>query len=151
MSKRRVSAEDHIRVSLDLATVCEAPFERALTLLALAELRVATSQFGEAGDLLADVRTICGPLGAAPVLARARALTSSLTSAMSTSLRAGGLTPRELDVLRLLPRGLSNAEIAESLFVSPRTVQTHLTNLYTKLGVGGRAEAIAHALTHDLI
>ena len=57
-----------------------------------------------------------------------------------------GLTPREVDVLRLLPRGLSNAEIADALFVSPRTVQTHLTNLYAKLGVGGRAEAIAYAV-----
>ena len=56
-----------------------------------------------------------------------------------------GLTPREVDVLRLLPRGLSNAEIAAALFVSPRTVQTHLSNLYTKLGIAGRAEAIAFA------
>ena len=46
-----------------------------------------------------------------------------------------GLAQREAEVLRLLPRGLSNAEIAEELFVSPRTVQTHLTNLYGKLGV----------------
>jgi DNA-binding NarL/FixJ family response regulator len=56
-----------------------------------------------------------------------------------------------VEVLRLLPRGLSNAEIAEALFVSPRTVQTHLTNLYGKLGVGGRAEAVAFAMAHGLV
>jgi DNA-binding NarL/FixJ family response regulator len=52
--------------------------------------------------------------------------------------------------LRLLPRGLSNAEIATTLFVSPRTVQTHLSNLYAKLEVGGRAEAVAYAVGHGL-
>jgi ATP/maltotriose-dependent transcriptional regulator MalT len=60
-----------------------------------------------------------------------------------------GLTQREVEVLRLLPQGLTNAQIAETLFVSPRTVQTHLTNLYGKLGVEGRAEAIAVAVRHE--
>jgi predicted ATPase/DNA-binding CsgD family transcriptional regulator len=63
---------------------------------------------------------------------------------------AFGLTPRERAVLRLLPQGLSNAQIAEALFVSPRTVQTHLTNLYAKLGVAGRAEAIAIAVRRGI-
>lgn len=62
-----------------------------------------------------------------------------------------GLTPRENEILRLLPKGLTNAEIAEALFVSPRTIQTHLTNLYGKLGVDGRAEAIAVAVRHGIV
>jgi DNA-binding CsgD family transcriptional regulator len=53
--------------------------------------------------------------------------------------------------LRLLPRGLSTPEIADALFISPRTVQTHLTNLYAKLGVGGRAEAVAYVVSHGLV
>jgi predicted ATPase/DNA-binding CsgD family transcriptional regulator len=57
-----------------------------------------------------------------------------------------GLTPREFDILKLLPSGRSNPQIAEILFISPRTVQTHLSNLYGKLGVDGRAAAIAVAL-----
>jgi predicted ATPase/DNA-binding NarL/FixJ family response regulator len=61
-----------------------------------------------------------------------------------------GLTPREVEILRLLPQGLTNTQIAEALFVSPRTVQTHLTNLYGKLGVEGRAEAIAVAVRHEI-
>jgi ATP/maltotriose-dependent transcriptional regulator MalT len=62
-----------------------------------------------------------------------------------------GLTQREIEILRLLPQGLTNAEIAEALFVSPRTVQTHLTNLYGKLGVDGRAEAITVAVRHGIV
>jgi non-specific serine/threonine protein kinase len=56
------------------------------------------------------------------------------------------LSPRERDVLRLLAAGKRNAEIADALFVSARTVSTHLTNIYAKLGVGSRSEAIALAL-----
>jgi ATP/maltotriose-dependent transcriptional regulator MalT len=61
-----------------------------------------------------------------------------------------GLTPRELAVLRLLPQGLSNPQIADTLFISRRTVQTHLSNLYGKLGVEGRAAAIAVALREGI-
>jgi DNA-binding CsgD family transcriptional regulator len=61
-----------------------------------------------------------------------------------------GLTPRELAILRLLPSGHSNIQVAEALFISPRTVQTHLSNLYGKLGVSGRAEASAIAVQHGI-
>ena len=52
-----------------------------------------------------------------------------------------GLSAREHEVLRLLVAGRSNAEIAAALFISPRTATTHVSHLYTKLGVGSRAEA----------
>src|SRR5262249_10606292 len=61
-----------------------------------------------------------------------------------------GPTAGELEVLRLLPRGLSTPAIADALFVRRRTVQTHLTNIYGKLGVATRAEAIAYAVHHEL-
>jgi predicted ATPase/DNA-binding CsgD family transcriptional regulator len=61
------------------------------------------------------------------------------------------LTPRELDVLRLLVQGLSDSQIAEKLVVSRRTVTTHLTTIYSKLGVNSRSAAIRHALDHNLI
>jgi DNA-binding NarL/FixJ family response regulator len=51
------------------------------------------------------------------------------------------LTSRELDVLRLLARGLKTAEIAERLFIAPKTVERHTTAIFGKLGVASRVEA----------
>ena len=56
------------------------------------------------------------------------------------------LQPRELEVLRLAGKGMSNKEIAGELVLSERTVQTHLVNIFRKLGVGSRTEAVLHAL-----
>jgi DNA-binding CsgD family transcriptional regulator len=56
-----------------------------------------------------------------------------------------GLTERELDVLRLLTRGSSNAEIGAALFISPRTAGVHVTNILRKLGVTNRVQAAALA------
>jgi DNA-binding NarL/FixJ family response regulator len=56
------------------------------------------------------------------------------------------LTSRELEVLRLLAGAASNREIAERLNISPRTVETHLANIYGKLGVRGRTEAMLWAI-----
>jgi DNA-binding CsgD family transcriptional regulator len=61
------------------------------------------------------------------------------------------LTPREVDVLVLASHGLTSSEIAEDLFVSTLTVQTHCKNIYAKLGVGNKAAAVAVALRHGLI
>ena len=60
--------------------------------------------------------------------------------------RHGGLHDRELQVLRLLARGMSNKDIAIELTISERTVQTHLANIFKKLGAGSRTEAALHAL-----
>ena len=61
----------------------------------------------------------------------------------------GSLTPTELDVVRLVSEGLANKEIATRLFVSPRTVQTHLTHVYTKLGLTSRVQLAQEAARHD--
>jgi DNA-binding CsgD family transcriptional regulator len=58
---------------------------------------------------------------------------------------APSLSVREREVLRLLAQGLSNKELARALSVSENTVKTHLANLYAKLGVGRRTEALAIA------
>jgi serine/threonine protein kinase/DNA-binding NarL/FixJ family response regulator len=60
------------------------------------------------------------------------------------------LTPREIDVLRLIVEGLSNKEIATALDISPRTVNFHLDNVYSKLGVSTRTEAAIYALRAGL-
>lgn len=61
-----------------------------------------------------------------------------------------GLTPREVQVLRLIAAGRSNREIAEDLLVSERTVARHVTNIYVKIEVHSKAEATAYAFRHDL-
>ena len=65
--------------------------------------------------------------------------------------RPGGLTGRELDVLRLLVAGRTNREIADALFISPRTAQTHVQHIFDKLDVDSRAGAVAFALRHQLV
>lgn len=62
-----------------------------------------------------------------------------------------GLTAREVEVLRCLAGGRTNAEIAEELYVSVRTVERHIANIYAKVGARGRANATAYALNHGLI
>jgi DNA-binding CsgD family transcriptional regulator len=60
----------------------------------------------------------------------------------------GSLTPTERDVVRLVSAGLANNDIATRLFVSPRTVQTHLTHVYTKLGLTSRVQLAQEAARH---
>jgi DNA-binding CsgD family transcriptional regulator len=60
-------------------------------------------------------------------------------------LRQLGITSREMDVLLLVARGISNTQIATKLFISPKTVETHIGSLITKTGQGGRRELVAHA------
>lgn len=64
--------------------------------------------------------------------------------------RPAGLTTREAEVLELVAQGLTNAQVAQRLFLSPRTVDTHLTSIYHKLGVGSRSAATRFALDHGL-
>jgi DNA-binding NarL/FixJ family response regulator len=62
-----------------------------------------------------------------------------------------GLTDRELEILSLAARGLTNKEIGKTLFISDRTVQGHLQNVYQKLGVGTRTEAVTAGLSRGII
>jgi DNA-binding NarL/FixJ family response regulator len=67
---------------------------------------------------------------------------------LSTSL--AGLTAREVEVLRLIAQGWTDAQIAEHLVISPRTVNRHTTSMYSKLGVSSRAAATRYAMEHHL-
>jgi len=62
-----------------------------------------------------------------------------------------GLTGREKEILKLVAEGLNNQDIAEKLFLSPSTVQTHRANIMTKLGLHSRTELVKYALRHGLI
>jgi DNA-binding NarL/FixJ family response regulator len=60
------------------------------------------------------------------------------------------LTPREIDVLRLLAAGKTDREIGDALFVSRRTAATHVARIFAKLGVGSRAAAAVWAVRHGI-
>jgi DNA-binding NarL/FixJ family response regulator len=61
------------------------------------------------------------------------------------------LTQREVEVLALIAQGLKNRDIAEKLFISPRTVKVHVSNLFRKLGLSDRVQATRYAIRHRLI
>ena len=92
---------------------------------------------------LEQARRAFGALGAVPLEREAGALLK--TSAPS------GLSTREVEVLRLVAAGRSNAEIAAALVLSEKTVARHLSNIFTKIDVGSRTAAAAFAFEHDLM
>ncbi|MGH3455724.1 MAG: response regulator transcription factor, partial [Nocardioidaceae bacterium] len=85
--------------------------------------------------------------------ARAAREAFALLGTAATGERVGSeaLSPREVDILRLVAQGLSNTEIAERLFLSPHTVHRHVANIRTKLGVPSRAAAVGYATRHGLL
>ncbi|MCF6095659.1 response regulator transcription factor [Thermovorax subterraneus] len=66
-------------------------------------------------------------------------------------VNAFDLTEREIEILQHLARGLSNRDIAEKLFISEKTVKNHLTNIFQKMGVTDRTQALLLAIKHDIV
>ena len=124
----------------------EAPYEHARSRL-LGALACRDLGDRDAAHLELDaVRHTLEQLGAAPDLARVKALFP--TAALPV---AGNLTTREIQVLVLVARGLTNPEIASELAVSTHTVRRHLQNIFHKVDVSSRAAATAFAYEHGLI
>jgi DNA-binding CsgD family transcriptional regulator len=150
-AERFDAAQQHLNASLALADACAAPFERALTLLALAQLRATTGDSMLARQHIDAVRTICVPLGATPTLARVDALAARLDARQSAPPSyPAGLSAREVEVLRLVALGLSNPQVGARLFLSRRTVEQHLRSIFHKTGLPPRVAAARWADEHDL-
>jgi DNA-binding CsgD family transcriptional regulator len=124
----------------------EAPYDaaRARVLVALACRALGDNDTAELE--LDAARAIFEELGAAPDLARVDALVPAVAPADSR-----GLSPRELQVLRLVAAGETNKAIAADLVLSERTVDRHVSNIFAKLGVSTRAAATAYAYEHQLV
>jgi DNA-binding CsgD family transcriptional regulator len=124
----------------------EVPYEaaRVRVLIGLACRELGDEETAEME--LDAARSVFEQLGAVPDLARARAL-----SREAPAKPAGGLTARELDVLRLVATGKTNRSIAADLFLSEKTVARHVSNIFTKLSLSSRAAATAYAYEHDLV
>ena len=100
-------------------------------------------------DLLESIRTVHrGEAALHPTIARKLIQEVKMPSEARSALDP--LTPREMDVLRCLARGLSNREIADELAVSVRTVTTHMRNILDKLHVSNRTQAALYALEHGV-
>jgi DNA-binding CsgD family transcriptional regulator len=124
----------------------EAPYEAARVRVLIGLACRALGDEEAAAMELDAARGVFARLGATPDLARLEAL-----AGRDAAAKGHGLTPRELEVLRLLAAGKTNQAIATELVVASKTVDRHVTNLYTKLGVSSRAAATAYAYQHRLL
>jgi two-component system, NarL family, nitrate/nitrite response regulator NarL len=101
-----------------------------------------------AGLLVGGDDYLVKPFDPNELLARVRRLLPARLAGGETTRK---LTPRELEVLSLLVEGLNQPEIAEKLFISPKTVGKHIEHILAKLGVHNRAQAVALAVRDELI
>jgi DNA-binding CsgD family transcriptional regulator len=124
----------------------EAPYEAARVRVLVG---LACDALGDHETAALELETARGTfenLGASPDIARVDSFARRATSGDTH-----GLAPRELQVLRLVAAGKTNKAIAAALVVSERTVDRHVSNIYTKLGVSSRAAATAFAYEHQLV
>ncbi len=136
------------------------PYPLAYTLLRLAEAAAAAGDRESAARSAREGHALASEVGAVPIAAEIAAL--ARRSRLSLAEQAGqavippaadplarfGLTEREREILALLSAGRSNPQIAQTLFISPKTASVHVSNIMTKLGVLSRVEAaaVAHRL-----
>jgi DNA-binding CsgD family transcriptional regulator len=126
----------------ELGVRYEAARARVLVGLACRELGDA-----DAGEMELDAaRRVFGELGAGPDLARVQELLRS-----GTPKAPGGLTAREVEVVRLVATGMTNRAIADELVISEKTVARHVSNVFTKLAVSSRSAVTAYAYEHGLV
>jgi DNA-binding NarL/FixJ family response regulator len=131
------AVEHELRTALAAAHASVARCEQALARLVAAR-QWATTENDAAGTHVLD--------GAQPGCGRACA-----DHRLRLALPVTPLTTRETQILELIAAGMSNRAIAEALFLSPRTVERHVANIYLKLDVHSKAEATAYAQQHHLV
>jgi DNA-binding CsgD family transcriptional regulator len=149
-------ADEQFEQALEILREIDAPFDHA-RVQARAGAALAAAGEREAGvELLVDAYRAFRKLGARPFWLQAAAELESLGEPVerrlgrraAADLERGGLTRRELEILRLVAVGRTNREIAHELFLSPRTVEMHVRHMLAKLGCRSRVEATGRA--HEL-
>ena len=148
----RDSAKACFEDAVELWTRSGTPYEAARARVQLARVLAALGRHPEAIEETRSALAVLTAIGAAPEAERATTLLRRLEGPPSG--RDGGgpmLTKREVQVLRLIARGLSNKEIALQLIVSEHTVHRHVANIFAKLDLPSRAAAAAYAAQHYLL
>jgi DNA-binding CsgD family transcriptional regulator len=118
-------------------------WEASWARLDLAQCELRSNRHVHAASLIGSVRDTADLLGSLPLRDRAEELQRLGRGRGSLAQPWYPLTAREFEVARLIARGMTNAEIAEQLFVSPKTVSAHVEHILAKLGVARRAEVAA--------
>jgi DNA-binding NarL/FixJ family response regulator len=136
-----------LRDAVKLWRKLDAPYDEARARVVVAHACRALGDEDTAALELAAARVVFERLGAQPALARVEALIRRGSGAGTPA----GLSARELEVLRLLATGRTNRAIADELVLAVRTVDRHVSNIFTKLSVSSRAAATAYAYEHDLV
>jgi DNA-binding CsgD family transcriptional regulator len=132
---------DHFAAALEWHDRMPLPFEVARTRLCFGERLRRDRHRIEARDQLHMAHETFERLGASPWVHRTRVeLQAAGEAATPGPPRTAELTPQELQVALLVVEGATNREVAASLFLSPKTVEVHLTHTYRKLGVRSRTE-----------
>jgi predicted ATPase/DNA-binding CsgD family transcriptional regulator/DNA-binding transcriptional regulator YiaG len=122
----------------------------ALALCSLGRALVGAGERFEGLSLLRESETLAAELGDELRLAEARAALAAVALPPAALSLPGGLTARQAEILTLVAGGLSNRDIAARLALSAGTVERHLANIYSKVGVANRVGATRYALTHGL-
>ena len=142
------NAAEHLREALRIAASIEDRYETARSQIALAKWQLATGQERTARATLAEARATIEDIGVPNVLSRIDQLIDEHDTPAAT---ASELTVREVEVLRLVATGLTNAEVAAELSISAHTVGHHLRSIYAKLDVPSRAAATRYAIEHAIV
>jgi ATP/maltotriose-dependent transcriptional regulator MalT len=151
------AARRHLEDAVDLFQKGGAPFEMARARLELARVLGDLGRVRSAEEEATRAINELTPLNADLELSRARQILTLVAAPAPPPPQVehrdqrGGLTLRELQVLRLISSGLSNHAIAERLFISEHTVHRHVANTLTKLSVPSRSAAVAHAARLGLL
>lgn len=140
------NALERLRTAWSTWLELDAPYEAARCRVLAARARRALADEDTAAMELEAARGVFAELGAAPDVVRVDALARG-----ATGRGPAALTPREVEVVRLVAEGRTNRAIAGELYLSEKTVDRHLSNVFAKLGVSSRAAATAYAYEHALI
>ena len=154
--KEYETARQNLEDAIDIFDKIKLPFESSRNKIELSEVLIKLDRSAQAEGELNLAITKFKELGAEKDYEKAKYFLKNLykNNLIDSSKNKYEFTGRELEILRLISEGKNNEEIAEKLFLSIRTIEKHLTNIYSKMGISGksaRAYAASYAIKHKLV